>query len=97
MRITHEGETDSRVSLRIEGCVVDEWIALLELECSDFLLSGYAVSVDLNDVVLVDHAGVEALRALDRAGVEIRCRAGVVASVLEAEGVRVLFEEVAGK
>ena len=34
-------------------------------------------------------AGVQALERLSRAGVEIRCRPGPVASVLEGEGIRV--------
>jgi hypothetical protein len=48
-----------------------------------------AVSLDLAGVNFVDRAGVEALRRLSRAGVEIRSPSGDVASVLEGEGVRV--------
>ena len=47
------------------------------------------VSLDLAGVDFVDWAGVDALKRLSRAGIEIRCRWGPVASVLEAEGVRV--------
>jgi hypothetical protein len=47
------------------------------------------VSLDLVCVDLVDQQGAATLRRLDLAGAEMRCRFGVVASVLEAEGVRV--------
>ena len=89
LRITRDGGSRSRATLRLEGSVVGEWAALLERECSDLLRFREAVSLDLAWVSFVDRAGVEALERLSRAGVEIRCRSGPVASVLEAEGVRV--------
>ncbi len=78
--------------LKLEGSVVAEWAALLDRECSDLLRSPGSVSLDLAGVRLVDRAGVEALARLSRAGVEIRCRSGPVASVLEGEGVHVTRE-----
>jgi len=89
LRITRVKGSRSRATLRVEGNVVAEWAALLERECSDLLRSWGAVSLDLAGVRFVDRAGVEALERLSRAGVEVRCRSGPVASVLEAEGVRV--------
>jgi anti-anti-sigma regulatory factor len=47
------------------------------------------VSLDLAGVTFVDQAGVRTLGRLSRTGVEIRCRPGAVASVLEGEGIRV--------
>lgn len=87
LRITREEGSDSRATLRLEGSIVAEWAALLERECSDLLGSAAAVSLDLAGVRLVDRAGIEALERLSRAGIEIRCRSGPVASVLEGEGV----------
>ena len=89
LRITREEGSRSRALLRLEGSVVAECAALLERECLGLLRSGGAVSLDLAGVSFVDRAGVEALERLSRQGVEIRCRPGPVASVLEAEGVRV--------
>lgn len=45
-------------------------------------------------VTFVDRAGVRTLRRLNRKGVEIRCRPGPVASVLEGEGIRVTQDGV---
>jgi hypothetical protein len=47
------------------------------------------VSLDLAGVTFVDRAGVQTLERLSRKGVEIRCRPGPVANVLEGEGIRV--------
>jgi|SRR5215467_3778656 len=89
-RITREKGSRARAMLRLEGRVVAEWAALLERECSELLRSSTPVSLDLAGVGFVDRAGVEALERLSRAGVEIRCPSGAVASVLLGEGVRVL-------
>ena len=88
-RITREAGSRSRATLKLEGRVVAEWAALLERECSALLRSSTSVSLDLAGVGFVDRAGVEALERLSRAGVEIRCPSGPVASVLVGEGVRV--------
>jgi len=89
LRITREEGSGSRAVLRLEGRVVAEWAALLEHECFGVLRSRDAVSLDLAGVNFVDRTGMEALKRLSRAGVEIRGRSGPVASVLEVEGVRV--------
>ncbi len=89
LRITREVEAHSRALLRVEGSVIAEWADLLERESSRLLESRGAMSLDLAGVNFVDRAGVEVLARLSRAGVEIRCRSGPVASVLEGEGVRV--------
>jgi len=88
-RITRENGSRSRATLKLEGRVVAEWAALLERECSDLLRSSTSVSLDLAGVSFVDRAGVETLERLSRAGVEVRCPSGPVASVLLGEGVRV--------
>jgi hypothetical protein len=90
LRITREEGPGSRALLRLEGRVVAEWAALLERECVALLRSRCLVSLDLAGVNFVDRAGLEVLTRLGRAGVEIRCRSGPVASVLEGEGVSVV-------
>jgi STAS domain len=96
LRIAREGGSRSRATLKLEGSVVAEWAALLERECSELLRSSTAVSLDLAGVGFVDRAGVEALERLSRAGVEIRCPSGAVASVLLGEGVRVTHDADGG-
>jgi anti-anti-sigma regulatory factor len=89
LRITREKGSRARTTLKLEGRIVAEWAALLERECSDLLGAGGSVSLDLTAVRFVDRPGVKALKRLAHAGVEIRCGSGLVASVLEWEGIRV--------
>ena len=92
LRITRAKGSRSRARLRLEGSVVAEWADLLERECLELLRSRGAVSLDLAGVHFVDRAGVDVFGRLSRAGVEIRCRSRLVASVLEGEGVRVTLD-----
>lgn len=92
LRITRDEESRCRATLKLEGRVATQWAALLERECSDLLRSCGSVILDLSGVAFVDRAGIEALERLSRAGVEILCPSGPVASVLEGEGVRVTWD-----
>ena len=94
LRITRKKGSRSRATLVLEGRVAAEWAVLLERECSELLRSRLAVSLDLAGVTFVDRAGVRTLGRLSRKGVEIRCRPGPVASVLEGEGIRVTQDGV---
>lgn len=89
LRITRRKGSQSRATLTLEGSIAVEWAALLERECSDLQRSRREVSLDLAAVTFIDRAGVRTLGRLSRAGVEIRCRPGPVASVLEGEGIPV--------
>ena len=88
LRITSARVSNDRTTLRLEGSISAEWADLLERECSGLLQAGSSIALDLTRVAFVDRLGVETLRRLDRMGVVIRCRSGAVASVLEAEGIR---------
>jgi anti-anti-sigma regulatory factor len=89
LRITQEDGSDSGTILRLEGRVVAEGGVLLEHECREILRVLDEVCLDLTSVTFVDRAGVEALRRLSGAGVEILCPPGPVASVLEGAGIPV--------
>ena len=89
MRITRGQVSDDRTTLALEGSIRGEWADVLDRECLGLLDGGGSVTLDLAGVDFVDRIGVETLGRLGQQGVEIRCRFGAVASVLEAEGVRV--------
>src|SRR5262245_58082777 len=89
LRITLEETLRPRATLRLEGSVAGEWVAPLERECIGLLRAWVALTLDLKDVGFVDRAGVEALRRLGRAGVEIRGCSGAVENLLEGEGILV--------
>jgi ABC-type transporter Mla MlaB component len=88
LRITRESESRFRVTLRLDGRLVGEWAVLLERECAALRRGSATVLIDLAAVRFVDLEGIAVLRRLDAAGTEIHCPPGAVASVLEAEGVR---------
>lgn len=91
LRITRADKSRSRATLKLEGRLGAEWVALLERECSRLLRSRASVTLDFSSVTFIDRAGAEALVRLTRRGVEIRCRPGPVASVLEGEGIPVTW------
>jgi anti-anti-sigma regulatory factor len=92
LRITQNEGSDSGANLRLEGRVVAEVAAVLEQECAELLKNRAEVSLDLAGVTFVDLAGLGVLQRLSRAGVEIFCPSGPVASVLEGVGVRVTLD-----
>jgi ABC-type transporter Mla MlaB component len=85
LRITPGEPSFERVTMRLEGRLDAEWAALLERECLELHRAGCAVTLDMTGVGLVDRAGIESLARLSREGVAIRCRPGLIASVLEGE------------
>lgn len=90
LRITVMAAPDALRVLKLEGHVDREGGALLERECASWIAAGAAIALDLSSVRFVDRSGTAALGRLGRAGVEIRCRSGVVASVLESEGIEIV-------
>lgn len=92
LRITRQGRSGRRTVLRLEGRVVADWAALLEHECLAILRGGAGVRLDLTSVGFVDRAGLDALARLSRTGVGIHGRRGPLASVLEAQGIPVVFD-----
>ena len=83
LRITHRDTG----TLTLEGRVVRTFIELLERECSElFAVSNHPI-LDLAGVTLVDRAGIESLKRLNRRGAVLRGCSDPVASILEAEDV----------
>ena len=92
LRINQSDGSDSGSILQLEGRILAEEAAFLQRECFQLLQSRDEVSLDLTEVSFVDRAGVSVLLQLQLAGVEIRCRPGAVASVLEGEGIRLTLD-----
>ena len=92
LRITKYEGSDSGAILRLDGRLITQEAALLERECAALLGSRDGVSLDLVGVSFVDRAGIKALKRLRRAGAEIRCPSGPVASVLLGAGVRLVLD-----
>jgi len=92
LRITENKGADSGAMLLLEGHLVAEVAGVLEEECSELLHSRAEVGLDLGGVDFIDRTGVEVLSRLSRAGAEIFCPQGPVASVLEGAGIPVTLD-----
>jgi len=71
LRISRAAATRSLATLRVEGRVVAEWVAVLERECWLALQENGHVQLDLSAVTFVDGRGVAALRHLSAKDLEI--------------------------
>ncbi len=71
LRISKTPESPSLATLRVEGRVVAEWVAVLERECWLALQENGHVRLDLSAVTFVDGRGVAALRRLGANDLEI--------------------------
>ena len=92
LRITRYEGSDFGAIMRLDGRLVAEEAALLERECAVLFAGPAGVSLDLVGISFVDRAGIKALKRLSRAGAEIRCPSGPVASVLVGAGVRLVLD-----
>ncbi len=71
LRITEAPRTSCAVTLRLEGRIVAEWVAVLAAECRRRLERGETVRLDLTDVVSSDADGRHQLRELRDRGVTL--------------------------
>ena len=87
LRIVRVESEEGRVVLDLQGRIATEWVELLESECTDAILSGLRVTLDLTGVTFIGRSGLEALRRLRSAGVEIGSGSPLIADTLEQEGI----------
>ena len=71
LRITRIVEAPARVTLKVEGRVVDEWTDLLRAECREILDEGAVLVLDFSDVMYVDVSGISMLGEVQARGATI--------------------------
>ena len=71
LRITKIAENGSPVTLKLEGKVHAEWVALLEEECRALIGQKKMVLLDFSDVTFMDDRGVEMIRRLPARSITI--------------------------
>ena len=84
LRITPIDDETSRVTLKLEGRLVTQWMAMLETECARFTDAGRQVTLDLADVVFLD---------CDAAALLDRLRAGGITLVRSPAFIQELIDE----
>jgi positive regulator of sigma E activity len=88
LRISSVSHGGSRVTLKVEGTLVGEWVALLEAECLSRLDEGEVVELDFADVSLVNRSGIVMVRALIAKGVGVIGANALVNALLGLDGVQ---------
>lgn len=61
LRITEIANGPALVTLKLEGRVVSDWVAVLEQECRRCLEEEHTVVLDFSGVIFIDRPGVEML------------------------------------
>ncbi|MBI5855607.1 MAG: hypothetical protein HZB35_10350 [Nitrospirae bacterium] len=64
LRITKMRENGTKVVLKLEGKISDQWAALLEGECLSLLRHDKQVQLDFSGVSFVDQGGLEVVHNL---------------------------------
>ena len=82
LRITKLSGPEPYITLRIEGRIASECVAVLECHCTELLHGGHRVRLDAAEVDFVDRAGVALLKELLARGVEIEKGSLTVESLL---------------
>jgi anti-anti-sigma regulatory factor len=85
LRISHAKDEPSDVTLKLEGRVVSDWVALLRDECHRILRQKKSVWLDFSDVTFVDDRAVEMLKGMARNGVKLMNCSPLVESLLHDE------------
>ena len=86
LKITKLEEKGTRVVLKLEGKVTEQWAALLDGECRSFLRNRKTVLLDCAGVNFLDERGVEVLRNLPLDEVTLIGAPGFVTELLQTGG-----------
>ncbi|WP_447977478.1 STAS domain-containing protein [Candidatus Nitrospira bockiana] len=71
LRISRSADDGATVSLRLEGKIHREWVALLEQECLQLSAAGKRVVLDLLQVSYIDREGVDLVRKMRQGSVRL--------------------------
>lgn len=82
LRITRKAPDSSRLTLILEGNIASDWVSVLEKECLNAMEETPVVRLDFSEVTSLDRRGVELLRRLQKAGVQIVHASSVIKGLL---------------
>jgi ABC-type transporter Mla MlaB component len=86
LRITKVHENGTKVVLKLEGKITDEWATLLDGECRAALRSRNRVELDCAAVNFLDEKGIEILKNLPRKQVTLIGAPEYVTELLQIGG-----------
>ena len=86
LRITRQSEESATVTLRLEGQIASDWVAVLEDEVMELLRCKKDIVLDFAGITTVDSRGTALLRKLTTGPVTIiNCSALIRESLLNGE------------
>ncbi len=86
LRITKQSRGSATVTLRLEGQIASDWVAVLEAEVVELLRCKKHIVLDFASVTIVDSRGAALLRKLAAELVEIiNCSALIRESLLNGQ------------
>lgn len=86
LKITKIQESRSDVLIKLEGKITEQWVALLDGECREYLRHKKAVFLDCTHVNFIDGRGVEVLRSLPHNQVSLMSAPGFITELLKIGG-----------
>lgn len=86
LRITRVADSPSQVTLKLEGRIVAEWVALLECECLAGLHERGRVILDVAEVTFIDRHGLEMLRRIISSQLRIINASALIEALLRHTG-----------
>ncbi len=86
LKITKMEENGTRVVLKLEGKVTEQWAALLDIECRAVLRNHKTLLLDCAGVNFLDARGIDVLRNLRLNNVTIIGAPGIVTELLQTGG-----------
>ncbi len=85
VKITHIAQDTTRITLKLEGRLVGQWVDALKSECERYLTRRSTILLDLSGVSFVDAQGLTTLKALRGQGVELGACSLFIAGLLPGE------------
>ena len=87
LRITEieAGRDGSRRIIKVEGKLLEPWVAELNQTCLAHATGESIVQLDLSELIFMDQAGIRALRDLGERGIRIAACSNLVAELLHEE------------
>jgi anti-anti-sigma regulatory factor len=89
LRITAVAESPMLVTLKLDGRLVSDWVALLEEECLMWLRDHRTVLLDVAEVTFIDRRGVKMLRRITSDRLRIINASAFITDLIEGDEPKV--------
>ena len=83
LRITTIRKNGSPVTLKLEGKIFAEWVALLEQECRPWIAQQQQVVLDMSEVSYIDDRGITMILRLSDRFVTLRNHSNFIVELLD--------------